>query len=805
VTDTPIEADGETPVAVTVFGGDQPHTGAIPLTLNQIVSGLQYADWWWGAGSITFSIPGAGSTWPGYPANEEPADPAYAPLSAAQADRFRTAIGLWDRLIAPSLVETTDATSPGNIRIAFSGYTDLAKWWGYASVPPYRGGSPTPAAGDIWINAKYKTTEFANNSYDWHALLHELGHALGLKHSFEAPLLPSTYENRRYTIMSYTTPSDVDVVTFASTSNGGLQGSYSRVWASTPMVLDIAAIQARYGADMTTAAGDDVYTFTTDKPFLFSIYDAGGNDTFDLTKMTRGSVVDLTPGAYSSIGYYSIAAQKADAVQKYGAYFTSYIDKVFANLDGAYAWADNLGIAFSTVIENVLGSPYNDTIIGNTVANRLSGGAGNDILTGGGGNDVLDGGLGFDIAVYNGQSTDFSWTFDATGLTVRDLRPGAPEGTDTLSGIERLQFIDKVVNIATDAIIGLSGPDTLMGGPGADTIFGLEGDDRLTGSGGNDQIDGGAGTDTAVYGGKAADYAWWANGDGSWTVKDLRFGAPDGTDALREVELLEFADRTVKLTGLTPAEALTAAFENLMTYAPATAADTSYVANLAARVAGGQQSLAEAVADMVQRADATTAVASITYEFFTGATPSKAGLAYLVSPTGDNPNNLNSDYYKSFNLENRYINFAVNLGKFGDGKESFAAKYGLLDMFQATTAAYTVIFGGTPTEAKVHALLDATFQFQNQTTTRADYFAYYGKDGADGVGSKAAMVGWLLAEAVKADLGAYALSNTAYFTDLADGAPYAIDIVGAYGKADYAFPKADSAALIGLSVTDPTV
>ena len=61
-----------------------------------------------------------------------------------------------------------------------------------------------------------------------------------------------------------------------------------------------------------------------------------------------------------------------------------------------------------------------------------------------------------------------------------------------------------------------------------------------------------------------------------------------------------------------------------------------------------------------------------------------------------------------------------------------------------------------------------------------DYFAAYGLDGPTGIGTKAAMVGWLLAEAVKADVGTYATSNNAYFADLADGAAYHVDMIGVY-------------------------
>ena len=68
-------------------------------------------------------------------------------------------------------------------------------------------------------------------------------------------------------------------------------------------------------------------------------------------------------------------------------------------------------------------------------------------------------------------------------------------------------------------------------------------------------------------------------------------------------------------------------------------------------------------------------------------------LGALPSSGGPNTNNINSAYYQSFSLENRYINFAVNLGKLGEGKATFDATYGGLDLFEATRKAYATIFG----------------------------------------------------------------------------------------------------------------
>jgi len=214
-------------------------------------------------------------------------------------------------------------------------------------------------------------------------------------------------------------------------------------------------------------------------------------------------------------------------------------------------------------------------------------------------------------------------------------------------------------------------------------------------------------------------------------------------------------------------------------------ADLAKLQTLANQVDAATLSLTDARAEIGKMVATTTSVATISYAFFAGFTPKQSGLDYLVSPTGANPNNLNSAYYQTFNAENRYINFAVNLGKNGEGATRFAAAYGALDLTATATKAYTEIFGFAPTAEKVNGFLnDQVPDGKGGTFTRAEYFATYGGDGATGIGTKAALIGWLLNEAVKADLGVYAKANDAFLADLAnDGqAVFFTDLLGTYGQ-----------------------
>ena len=71
---------------------------------------------------------------------------------------------------------------------------------------------------------------------------------------------------------------------------------------------------------------------------------------------------------------------------------------------GGYGVAAVSGRAFGdtlTGVENVVGTQYNDHLMGDAANNMLAGGAGNDTLAGGLGRDALDGGTGMDTVDYS--------------------------------------------------------------------------------------------------------------------------------------------------------------------------------------------------------------------------------------------------------------------------------------------------------------------------------------------------------------------------------------------------------------------
>jgi Ca2+-binding RTX toxin-like protein len=202
-------------------------------------------------------------------------------------------------------------------------------------------------------------------------------------------------------------------------------------------------------------------------------------------------------------------------------------------------------------IENVTGSPGNDTITGDGNDNVLDGGGGNDTLNGAGGNDtleggagndLLDGGLGDDALDGGSGGNTVSFAGSTSGVSV-NLRAGTAsgEGSDTLADLDSIvgspqndtfqgdaadNFFAGGGGVDTVSYSAASGPITAdlgagaVSGDGNDVLTGISGlvgssyDDTLTGSPGPDSISGGAGSDV-ISGGAGDDTLSGGAGDDS--------------------------------------------------------------------------------------------------------------------------------------------------------------------------------------------------------------------------------------------------------------------------------------------------
>lgn len=325
--------------------------------------------------------------------------------TAEEQQAWRDAFERWDELIDLSLREVSVG---GDISVAEG--EDRAAWsltWTYSGR--------VIARSEISLDADVYGSPAVAGGLGMVTAIHEIGHSLGLGHPgpyagsarYETDAL-WTEDTRQYSTMSY----------FPAYKTGANhQGKH----AATPLLYDIVAVQSIYGPDMETRTGDTVYGFNTTEPGgpfdfaaqsrpVLAIWDAGGDDTLDLSGYSTAQTVDLTEGAFSNVG-------------------------------GAIS---NLAIAYGVTIENAIGGSGDDHLIGNDVNNRLDGGAGDDTLIGGAGDDTLSGGTGNDTAVYTAGIDAFEISIvGAQAMVLEAIGEdgiGAGEGRDQLDGIEIISF-----------------------------------------------------------------------------------------------------------------------------------------------------------------------------------------------------------------------------------------------------------------------------------------------------------------------------------------------------------------------------
>ncbi|MBN8964810.1 MAG: VCBS repeat-containing protein [Rhizobiales bacterium] len=91
--------------------------------------------------------------------------------------------------------------------------------------------------------------------------------------------------------------------------------------------------------------------------------------------------------------------------------------------------------------DQITGTAGDNIITTNGDVDTIQAGAGNDTLNGGAGNDILNGGTGIDTAIFSGSRASYT----LTNLGTAGLRVVGPDGTDTLTSIEKLQFADQTI------------------------------------------------------------------------------------------------------------------------------------------------------------------------------------------------------------------------------------------------------------------------------------------------------------------------------------------------------------------------
>ncbi len=508
-------------------------------------------------------------------------------FTAAERTYVKQAFNYVSSLLNVRFEEVTDASQPytlvlgNNVQANAAGDAGLVNGARYAT---------------LLLNSTLLVTnpDFDQGKEFLRVFLHELGHALGLKHPTAGANIDGAVNAGPYLGAA----EDIPALT--------VMGSGQAAGITTYSTFDIAALQATFGVAASANSGDSMVQLNAAGANL--VWDGAGNDTLDGSALTQTLHLSLEAGDWSYIG------AKAATITAPG----------------------QITINFGSAIENATGGSGSDAITGNALANLLIGGAGNDTLQGGQGNDTLQGGSGDDVLegglgndmLQGGAGADtavYAGARSAYGVTEIDDNVWVvtgDDGVDTLTEMESLRFSDGAVLLSTLRVpdttppappavsVNLTGgaasnrpllfgvteknaqvevfdgaaslgkvtadmtgawsltPQWLANGSHSFTAkatdkagntslasaatvatiasplnpTGTAGADTLNATAGNNVIDGGARTDTAVFSGKRADFSIVHNASG-YTVTD-QAGA-GGADLVLNVEYLRFDDGMV--------------------------------------------------------------------------------------------------------------------------------------------------------------------------------------------------------------------------------------------------------------------
>jgi serralysin len=372
---------------------------------------------------------------------------AFIALTAAQRTAAQQSLSLFSEV--GNITFTQAAANTGTMR--FSAYNSTTDGAGaYASFPGGTGSNDL--AGDVNLNNdSVSTTSIPLGSYSFFAMMHEIGHAMGLAHPGDynaAPGVSITYDthaqfiedSHQYSVMSY----------FDESNTTSSFNSYP----DTLLMHDILAIQQLYGANYNIRSGNSVYgfnantgavyDFTTNIDPVFCIWDGGGTDTIDASAYSMAQRINLGAATFSNIGGFS----------------------------------GNISIAVGATIENAIGGSGNDFMIGNNVANKLTGSGGNDTIVGNGGDDYIDGGAGAD-SMRGGIGND-TYIVQNTGDIVDETTLGG--GLDLVKSAITYTLGSGLNNLTLTGGNAING----YGNAGINVIQGNLAHNVLTGNGGND-------------------------------------------------------------------------------------------------------------------------------------------------------------------------------------------------------------------------------------------------------------------------------------------------------------------------------
>jgi hypothetical protein len=312
---------------------------------------------------------------------------------------------------------------------------------GYGSI----GSQLTSYSADAYVYLDNRTTTpyYTTNqqpvagNMGYETLLHEIGHALGLKHPFEAipenpATLPTAQDTTQNTLMSYTeyplnhayssySPYDIAALNWLYGTDG-LQGSWGvgtngRYYTGTPA-------DDTFSTDWTPASGYNV------------VYQGeGGADTLVLS-VAKTSITCCT---HASRQWLVISTTGGNEL-----YVNPDIETIRFS-DGSWSVTSLMELTNS-----MYGTEAADYLQGTPGDDSIYGFGGNDSISGGGGHDTIDGGDGIDLVIVTTARSSSTLSISGSGST--SIVTGG--SSCTLTQVERIKFSDTMLALDTSGNAG---------------------------------------------------------------------------------------------------------------------------------------------------------------------------------------------------------------------------------------------------------------------------------------------------------------------------------------------------------------